>query len=68
MQKVTRASSLDEIHLILIIRVVNIVGLSDNSNKVATNVFAFMLSSVFSQYKDVLQVAPTKRLKAENLT
>ena len=44
----------------------NIAGLSDNSNKAATSAFAFMLSSVFSQYKNVVHV-PTKRLKAENL-
>ena len=32
----------------------NIVGLSDNSNEAATSAFAFMLSSVFSQYKDFI--------------
>ena len=45
----------------------NIVGLSDNSNEAATSVFAFMLSSVFSQYKDIVHVMPTKCLKTENL-
>ena len=45
----------------------NIVGLSDNSNEAATKTFAFILSSVFSQYKDVVHVMPTKSLKAENL-
>ena len=44
----------------------NIIGLSDNSNKAATSVFVFMLSSLFSQYKDV-HVMPTKCLKAESL-
>ena len=42
----------------------NIVGLSDNSNEVATSALVFMLSSVFSQYKDVM---PTECLKAESL-
>ena len=45
----------------------NIVGFSDNSNQAATSVFVFMLSSVFSQYKDVVHVMPTKCLKAESL-
>ena len=45
----------------------NIVSLSDNSNEAVTSAFAFMLSSVFSQYKDVMHVTPTKCLKAENL-
>ena len=45
----------------------NIVGLSDNNNQAATSAFAFMLSSVFSQYKDVVHVMPIKCLKAENL-
>ena len=45
----------------------NIVGLLDNSNEAVTSVFAFMLSSVFSQYKDVVHVMPTKCLKAENI-
>ena len=45
----------------------NIVGLSDNSNEAATSAFVFMLSSAFSQYKDVVHVIPTKCLKAESL-
>ena len=45
----------------------NIVGLSDNSNEAATSAFVFMLSSVFSLYKDVVHVMPTKCLKAESL-
>ena len=45
----------------------NIVGLSDKSNEAATSAFIFMLSSVFSQHKDVVHVMPTKILKAENL-
>ena len=46
----------------------NIVGLSDNSNEAATSAFVFMLSSVFSQYKDVVHLMPTKCLKAESLS
>ena len=38
----------------------NIVGLSDNSNETATSAFAFMLSSVFSQYSNLVHVMPTK--------
>ena len=45
----------------------NIVDLSDNSNEAATSSFACMLSSVYSLYKDVVNVMPTKCLKAENL-
>ena len=45
----------------------NIVGLSDNTNEAATSAFVFMLSSVFSQYKDVVHAMPTKCLKAESL-
>ena len=45
----------------------NIVGLSDYGNEAATSAFAFMLSSVFSQYKDVVHVMSTKCLKVENL-
>ena len=44
-----------------------IVGLSDNSNEAATSAFVSMLSSVFSQYKDVMHVMPSKCLKAESL-
>ena len=51
----------------MIIRVENIVGLSDNSNEAATSAFVFMLSRVFSQKKDVVHVMPTKCLKAEGL-
>ena len=35
--------------------------------KLQQGFFAFILSSVFSQYKDVVHVMPTKCLKAENL-
>ena len=45
----------------------NTVGLSDNSNEAATSAFTFMLSSVFSHYKDVVHVMSTKCLKVENL-
>ena len=68
-QKDTRVFLLvDEIHLKpnFDYRGGNIIGLSDNSNEAATSGFAFMLNSVFTQYKDV-HVMPTKCLKAENL-
>ena len=45
----------------------NVIGLADNSNNTTTNAFAFMLSSVFSQNKDVVYVMPIKCLKAGNL-
>ena len=59
----------DEIHLKLYFdhKGGNTVGLSDYSNEAATSAFVFMLSSVFSQYKDVVHVIPTKYLKAESL-
>ena len=59
----------DEIHLkpYLDYNDGNIISLSDNSNEAATSAFVFMLSSVFSQYKDVVQVMPTKCLKAGSL-
>ena len=44
----------------------NIVGLSDNSNEAATSAFAFMLSSVFLQYNDVVHIMLTIYLLAEN--
>ena len=55
-------------NLILIIKVEIDVGLSDNSNEAATSAFAFMLSSIFSQFKDIVQVMPTKCLQAMNLS
>ena len=69
MQKDTTVSLLiDEIHLKPYFDYIgNIVSLYDNSNEAVTSAFAFMLSSVFSQYKDV-HVMPTKCLKDENLT
>ena len=45
----------------------NIVDLSHNSNKAGINIFAFILSRVFSQYKDIVHVILTKCLQAENL-
>ena len=59
----------DEIHLkpYFYFKGNNIPGLFDNSNKAVTSAFTFMLRSVFSQYKDVVHVMPTKCLKAENL-
>ena len=55
----------DEIHLkpYFSYKVGDIIGLSDNSNDAATSTFAFILSSVFTQYKDVVHVMPTKCLK-----
>ena len=68
-QNDTTVSLLDEIHLkpYFDYKGGNIVGLSDNSNEAAMIAFTFMLSSVFSQYKDVVHVMPTKCLKAESL-
>ena len=45
----------------------NIVDLFDNSNETVTSSFAFILSSLFSQYKDLVHVMPTKCLQVENL-
>ena len=66
---ITVSLLVDEIHLkpYLDYKGGNIVGLANNSNEAATSAFAFMLSSVFSKYKDVVHVMPTRRLKAENL-
>ena len=68
-QDTTVSLLVDEIHLkpYFDYKGGNIVGLSDNSNEVATSAFAFKLSSVFSQDKDIVYVMSTKRLKAENL-
>ena len=64
-QDTTVSLFIDEIHLKSYFdnKGGNIVGLSDNSNEVATSAFAFMLGSVFSQYKDV-HIMPTKCLNA----
>ena len=66
LQDATVSLIVDEIHLKPYINYKggNIVGLSDNYNESATSAFDFMLSNVFSQYKDVM---PTKCLKAVNL-
>ena len=69
MQKdITASLLIDEIHLkpYFDYKGVNVVGLANNTNEVATSAFAFMLSSVLSNYKDVIHM-PTKCLKAENL-
>ena len=60
---------IDEIHLkpYFDYKSDNIVGLANNANEVATSAFAFMLSSVLSNYKDVIHIMPTKYLKGENL-
>ena len=68
MQNDTTVSLLvDEIHLkpYFDYKGGNIVGLSDNSNEAATSAFVFMVSTVFSQYKDVVHDMPTKCLKTE---
>ena len=46
----------------------HITGLANNNNEAATNTFVLILSSEFSQYKDVVHVMPIKCLKEENLT
>ena len=58
----------DEIHLkpYFDCKNANIIGLSDNSNESAASTFVSMFSSLFSQYKDVVHVMPTKYIKAEN--
>ena len=43
------------------------VGLADNHNEAASSDFAFILSSVFSQYSDIMHGISTKCLKVENL-
>ena len=59
----------DEIHpkLYFDYKGCNIACLPDNGNEAATIAFAFMLGSVFSEYKDVVHVMPTKCLQDENL-
>ena len=37
----------------------NFVGLANNTNEVTTSAFAFMLSSVLSNYEDVIHIMPT---------
>ena len=70
MQKdITVSLLIDEIHLkpYFDYKGGNVVGLANNTNEVAISAFAFMLSSVLSNYKDVIHIMPTKCLKAENL-
>ena len=68
-QDTTVSLLVDEIHVKPYINYKggNIIGLSDNSNEAATSAFAFKLSSVFSQDKDIIYVMPTKYFQAENL-
>ena len=68
-QDITVSLLIDEIHLkpYFDYNGGNVVGLANNTNEVATSAFAFMLSSVLSNYKDVIHIMPTKCLKAENL-
>ena len=45
----------------------DVVGAAYNSTDAATSAFAFMISSVFSNYKDVAHVLPTRKMTAEAL-
>ena len=68
MQKdITVSLLIDEIHLKPNFDYKGGNGLANNTSEVATSAFAFMLSSVLSNYKDVIHIMPTKCLKAENL-
>jgi hypothetical protein len=40
----------------------NIIGSAHNSVKAATTAHAFLISSIFSNYKDVVHILPAKRL------
>ena len=66
---ITVSLLIDEIHLkpYFDYKGGNVVGLANNINEVATSAFAFMLSCVLSNYKDVIHIMPTKCFKAENL-
>ena len=60
----------DEIHLKLFFdcKGGKIVGTSFNSlSEAAKSAFAFMISSVFSAYKDVVHLLPTSKLIADDL-
>ena len=60
----------DEIHLksFFDYKLGNIVGNSFNCpSEAAKSAFAFMISSVFSAYKDVVHLLPTNKLIADNL-
>ena len=45
----------------------DVVGAAYNSTDVATSAFAFMISSMFFNYKDVAHVLPTRKITAEAL-
>ena len=45
----------------------DVVGAAYNSTDAATSAFAFMISSVFFNYKDVAHVLPTRKMTAEAL-
>ena len=46
----------------------NIIGTSFNSlSTAAKSAFAFMISSVFSNYKDVVHLLPASKMSAEDL-
>ena len=60
---------IDKIHLNLYFdyKGGNIVGAATDRTNAATSTYAFMISSVFSNYKDVVHVLPTSKLTADNL-
>ena len=43
------------------------MGSSSTSSKAVTSAFAFMISSVFSKYKDVVRILPTSKIAADDL-
>ena len=44
----------------------NVVGAAYNTNEAATSTFAFMVNSVFSKFKEVVHVLPTRRMDAKS--
>ena len=70
MQKdITVSLLIDEIHLkpYFDYKCSSVVGLANNTNEVAASAFAFMLSCVLSNYKDIIHIMPTKCLEVETL-
>ena len=45
----------------------NIVGSSSTCSKAAISAFAFMISSLFSKYKDVVNILPASKIAAKDL-
>jgi hypothetical protein len=60
---------MDEIHIkpFLDFKSGNILGMSYNREGVATTAYVFMVQSITSTYKDVIHIAPVKKLTAEQL-